>query len=112
MAMKQSDINSTAREIFNLMCRLVFVHVNPQPVKYDTADKFIRVFYRKIARWHLAKMSKMRPPIKESVRKKLLQDLEEAQTLTRPSSGRIPKGTKCPVVLRSDESATEEAFMR
>ena len=106
--MKQSDINSTAREIFNLMCRLVFVHVNPQPVKYDTADKFIRVFYRKIARWHLAKMSKMRPPIKESVRKKLLQDLEEAQTLTRPSSGRIPKGTKCP----SDESATEEAFMR
>jgi hypothetical protein len=110
--MKQSDINSTAREIFNL--------VNPKPVKYDTADKFVRVFYRKIARWHLAKMSKMRPPIKESVRKKLLLDLEEAQALTRPSSGRIPKGTKCPVfqnypgvapLTESDESATEEDSM-
>lgn len=69
--MKRSQIDSVAEEIYRL-CSGEFLDIDALPT-FKASGKPCKTFYRKIARWHLAKISRMRPPLKESMRKKFLK---------------------------------------
>jgi len=71
--MNRSQVNAVAEEIYWLCAQ--------GKSSFKTSGKSCQVFYRKIARWHLAKISRMRPPLKESVRKKLLKQIEDIERI-------------------------------